>query len=152
MMASCVSILSKRKSECLHAGIEKIDFESTVFHCALLANELIQAVALNGARAGCVGIGAVIVARRSAVKFDCETNRLAIFRGTEDQVQVAGVKAEDNFSGDGLEHGAFVAHFPASAQSPLIQRKARLRTVGFARIFGDGLSGSEISSALVSHI
>src|ERR1700685_686794 len=81
MMASCVSILSKRKSECLHAGIEKIDFESTVFHCALLANELIQAVALNGARAGCVGVGAVIVAGRSAVKFDGETNRLALFRG-----------------------------------------------------------------------
>src|ERR1700678_294291 len=103
MMASCVSILSKRKSECLHAGIEKIDLESPVFHRALLANELIQAVALNGARAGCVGVGAVIVAGRSAVKFDGETNRLAIFRGTEDQVQIAGVKAKNDFAGDGLE-------------------------------------------------
>ena len=126
-MASRVSILSESKSERFHARVKEFNLECSVFHRALLADQLIQPVPLDRARAVCVGIGSVVVSRRGAVQFDYETNWLAIFCGAEDQVKVAGMKAENNFAGNGFQHSAFFAYFPASAQSPLIQRKPGLR-------------------------
>ena len=82
----------------MHAGIEEFDFESAVFDCTFLAYQLIEAVALDCAGSAGVGVAAVIIPRGCSVERDFEADGFAVFRGAEDQVQVARVKAEDNFS------------------------------------------------------
>src|SRR5579862_4487484 len=99
MMASWSSILTKRKSKRLHAGVEKINLECSVFYRPLLPDQLVQAIPLNRAGSACIGIGAVVFPGRSTVEFDGETNWLAVFCGAQHQVKIARVKPEDNFSG-----------------------------------------------------
>src|ERR1700693_5299058 len=152
MMASWFSILAECKSKRLHTRIEKINLECSVFHRPLLPNQLVQAIPLNRAGSACVGIGAVVFPGRSTVEFDGETNRYPVFCGAQHQVKVARVKPEDNLTGKGFKHCAFLAHFPASAQGPLIQRKPGLRAVRFARVFSHRLGRSKISSAFVSYV
>lgn len=59
-MASWFLILAERKSKRLHAGIEKINLECSVFYRPLLPDQLVQAIPLNRAGSACVGIVAVV--------------------------------------------------------------------------------------------
>src|ERR1700722_11191752 len=120
MMPSWSSILTKRKRKRLHARIEKINLECSIFHRPLLPNQLIQAIPLNRAGSACVGVGTVITSGWCAIEFGRETNRFPIFCGTQHQVKIARMKPEDNLTGQRFKHRAFLAHFPASAQGPLI--------------------------------
>jgi hypothetical protein len=107
--------LAEGEGEGLHSGIEKFNFESSVFDRAFLADELIEAMTWNGASACGVGVAAVVIAGGGAVECDFEADGLAIFRGAQNQVQIARVEAEDNFAGGCFENGAFGADFPTAA-------------------------------------
>src|ERR1700722_6847191 len=152
MMASWYSISTKRKSKRLHAGIEKINLECSVFHRPLLPDQLVQAIALNRAGSACVGVSPVVFPRRSTVEFDRETNRFPVFCGAQHKVKIARMKPENDLAGKRFKHSAFLTHFPASAQGPLIQRKPGLRAVRFSRVFSHRLDRSKISSAFVSNV
>src|ERR1700735_1880814 len=97
-----------------------------------------------------VGVAAVVVARSSAIEVDFEAEGLAIFCGAKNQVQIARVKAEDDFAGGCIEDRTFGAYFPGAAQRPLIQSEARLRNVGHAGGLREELGGSEVLGAVVS--
>jgi hypothetical protein len=107
--------LTEGEGEGLHSGIEKFNFESAIFDCAFLADQLIKAMALDCSGAGGVGVAAVVVARGCAVERDFEADGLAIFCGAQNQMQVTRVEAENNFARGGIEDGAFGAYFPSAA-------------------------------------
>src|ERR1700733_6358676 len=109
-------------------------------------------MALDCAGSAGVGVAAVVVAWSGSVECDFKADRLAIFRGAEDEMQVARVKAEDDFAGSRFEDSTFGAHLPRAAERPLIQRKPRLRSVGHARVLGEELGGGEVLGAFVTYI
>ena len=59
---------------------------------ALLAHELVEPLAGHHALALGVGVRAMVVAERLAVEGRDEAHRLAVFAGTEHQMQVSGVE------------------------------------------------------------
>src|ERR1700678_993159 len=107
-------ISTKREGKCLHAWVEEFNFERPVFYRPLLPDQLIQTMFLNRASAVCIGVAAMVLAGRGSIQCDPETNRLAAFPRSENQVQVPSVKPKRNFPRSCLKHGAFFAHLPAS--------------------------------------
>ena len=89
--------------------------KSSVFDCAFLADELVEAMALYCSGAACVGVDAVIVAGRGAVERDFEADGLAIFCRAQNQMQIARVKTEDDFARSGIEDRAFGADLPTAS-------------------------------------
>jgi len=123
-MASPLSTSPKRKRIYLYAGIEKFDFECAVFHFSFLANQLVQAVFLHHPLALCVGVYAVVFAWRGAVYANAKPHRLAIFAGSQNQMQVPRMKAEEHLSRGGYQRRVLIAHSPVSSESPLIDGQA----------------------------
>src|ERR1700733_8592689 len=78
-IASPSSLSSECEGKSLYARIEKFNFKRPIFHFALLPDQLIQPVLLHNARALLVGVHAVILAGRGAIKPHAETHGLSIF-------------------------------------------------------------------------
>src|SRR5262245_14814961 len=89
--------LAEREGESLHAGIEKFDLESPVFHRSFLPDELIQAMFLHRTGAVHIGIAAVVVTGRRAIELHFEANGLVILCA-ENEMQIARMKAECDFA------------------------------------------------------
>src|ERR1700727_2050715 len=70
--------LAKRERECLHAWIQELDLECSIFHRPLLPDEVIKPVPLYCACTVVVGIDAMIVSRCRDVQFHGEADRPAI--------------------------------------------------------------------------
>src|SRR5580704_6736987 len=143
---------TKRERECLHAWIKELDLESSIFHRPPLPDQLIEAVPLHCSQTVVVYIDAVIITRRRAVQLHFEADWLAIVVGSQDEVKIAGVKAEDNLPRGGLKRGAFCTDLPTTAESPLIERESgfwRISTVG---ILNNRLGGREVFCPMVADV
>jgi hypothetical protein len=80
----------------VHIRDQKLDSESPILYCAVLTNQLVQAVFGDRAVAVRVDIHAVIRSGGFAVYCDSEADGLPILRGPQDQMKVSGVKTIDN--------------------------------------------------------
>jgi hypothetical protein len=143
---------AKRERECLHAWIQEFNLECSIFHWPLLPDELIKPVPLHRSGTVVVGIDAVIVTWRRAVQFHGEADWFAILGGSQDEVKVARMKAENNPAGDRLQHCAFRTDLPTPAESPLIERHSGLWRVGTLRILSDRFGGSEMFCPMVADV
>ena len=146
------NFLTKRERKRLHSWIKELNLESSIFHPPFLPDELIEPVILDCSRPVVVGIDSVVVTWSSAVQFYDESDRLAILSGSQHEVKIAGMKTENDLSGDGLKYRAFLTDLPTPAESPLIERKSglwRIRTLG---ILSDRLGGSEMFCPMIADV
>ena len=109
----------------LDAGIEEADLEGVVGDRAALADELVEPLSRHQALAFGVDISAVAVAGRSAVDGDAEAHGLAVCRGSEDQMQVAGVEPVDDAPALRVENGMLAADRPVARQRPFVDPRRR---------------------------
>src|SRR6516165_4322211 len=143
---------AKRKRERLHTGIEEFDFKGSVLYRPFLPDELIKPVTLNCPQAVQIGISTVIFSWRCAIQRHFETDRLVLFRGSQDEMKVACVKAIDDLPRGRLQYGTLLVHLPTPAKGPLIKRESRERSIGLAGILGDRLLRGKVLRPMVADI
>ena len=78
----------------LHAGIEEFDFEGAIRDRAVLPDQLIEPLPIDGALAVGIGVGAMVGAGRGAVERHAEPDRFAVRGRAEHKMQIAGMKAD----------------------------------------------------------
>src|SRR4051812_37084598 len=110
------------EGEDLRAGVEELDLECAVGNGAGLADELVKAMAGNLPLPRRVDVHAGGGPGRLTVERDAKADRLA--RGAaEDEVEIAGVKAEGDAAAGRLRHCHLRPDGPAPGKRPLIQRQ-----------------------------
>ena len=80
----------------MNARIQELNCERTVTYHIVLSDKLVQTLAVDNALTVCIGVGAVIRAGRIAVNSHAKSYRFAVRSGTQDEMQIAGVKPIDN--------------------------------------------------------
>src|SRR5262249_27444035 len=85
------SLPAKGEGEGLGAGIAAVELEVMLANRSVLPDELVKALAVDGAIAICVDVHAVVVARCRAIDRDTEADALSGLRRAQHQVQVARV-------------------------------------------------------------
>src|SRR4029079_19166983 len=100
--------------------------EGAVADRAVLAHQLVEALAGHRTRPARRNVDPRLPARLLAVEGHAETNRLAA-RRTKDEVQVARVEAERNPGSCGKRAGALRSVDPLPLEAPVVERQRRGR-------------------------
>src|SRR5690606_27092037 len=112
---------SERKGVGMHAGIEEFDFESAFLHGAVLADQLIQTVAVHLAAAVGRYITACRCTRGLPIDAYREAHRLARVPWRQHQMQVTRMETECDATTGLLQLRVFLTHGPTPVQRPLIE-------------------------------
>jgi hypothetical protein len=80
----------------MNSSIQELYCECAVTYLVVLSDKLIQTLAVDDAATVRIGVGAVIRARRFSVNGHAKSNWFAIPSGTQDEMQIAGMKPIHN--------------------------------------------------------
>src|SRR6185312_15812138 len=139
------------KSEGLGPRIEEFDLKCTVGDRIGLADQLVEALVGNVAIASGIGVHTMGRAGWLAIQSDAEAYRLAVGPWPQHQMQITGMKAEDDSPPRLVQAGFLFSDGPAPAQAPFVQGQKLRRRVSGGFVVGDR-AGDEIVAAAISDI
>jgi hypothetical protein len=111
-----MSFESECSAECESVGmnsrIQKLNCERAVTYHIILSDELIQTLVVDDALPVCIGVGAVIRTRHISVNRHAKSYRFAVRGGTQDKMQIAGVKPIHNTATHSIEDRILTSNRP----------------------------------------
>ncbi len=105
----------------MHSWNGKRNLKGAVLNAAMLANQLIQTIFCHCAVTVRICIHAVVRAGSHAIYRDTKTDRLAILRRPQDEMQIASMKAIANTAGCGKQGCDLTFIFPFANKGPLVE-------------------------------
>src|SRR5262252_9479265 len=144
--------LAERKRKRLDAGIEKLDLERPIFNGSLLADQLIQTVAVDDAVALFVDVHARIVERRRAVEQHAKAHGLAARFRTKHEMEIARVKTKDDLAVRLCREGLLLADVPPALEPPLVDVQPARSRVAFVVVALDVFRGCPVFLSQVADV
>src|SRR5215467_4210115 len=144
--------LAERKRKRLDAGIEKLDLERPVFNRSLLADQLIQTIAVDDAVALLVDVHTRIVERRSAVEQYAKTHGLAARLRTKHEMEIARVKAKDDLAVRLCRESLLLPDVPPALEPPLVDVQSSRSRVAFVVVALDVFRGGPVFLSQVADV
>jgi hypothetical protein len=114
-------LLAEGEHECLHAGGEEGDLERAVVDGSRLAKQLIKPLLGDGSAALFVGVESVSVAGRFTIDEYAVRHGSTSRTRSHDEVDVAGVEAEEDSAAGAVEDALPTLDRPISCKSPMVQ-------------------------------
>src|SRR2546425_6204122 len=112
---------AERESKSLHAGIEKLDLESSIGDGLRLPDQLIHPLLGDRAVALVVDVDSVSSARRFSIDEHAKAHGSPWHRRSHDELEIAGVKAVRDPPVGLVEHGRRFPYRPIAQQGPAIE-------------------------------
>ena len=140
------------KYVCLDAGCEEGDHERTVGDRSRLANQLIEPLLGYASAALFVGVEAVRIAGTFTVDQYPEHHRSTLRTRSHDEVDVAGVEAEEDSAAGAVEHDRPTFDRPIPFESPMVQIQPVGRDVGVGLVEDCTVVRCEASCLLVAEV
>src|SRR5436190_513628 len=109
--------------DALNARIKEFDFECAVGDGAVLADELVEPLSGDRALSCGIDIGAVVAAGWRAIDSNAEAHRLAVRRGAEHEMKIAGMEPVNDAAAFLVERGVFSADRPVPREPPLVKTR-----------------------------
>src|SRR5690606_10659093 len=125
------------------ARLREADLEHALA-VALLADELVQALAVDAAVPVGVDVAAGVLARRLAVEGDAEAQRAPVAAWCHHQVQVAAAETDGEGRVGASRLRVFGFHLPLSRERPLVRGQLRRPLVVPSAPLGEELVGEAL--------
>jgi hypothetical protein len=114
---------TERKRVGANSRIQELNCERAVPYRAFLSGKLIKTGAINDALTLRISVGAVIDARWLSVNGHAKSDRFVVRAGTQDEMQIAGVKSIHNTATFSIEDCILTTDRPIARQASLIKLK-----------------------------
>src|SRR2546421_4397406 len=145
-------VSTERERKHLHARIEKLDLDKSISDGLQLSDQLIQALFGNRAVALVVGVNAVSSARRLSVDEHPKTYGSSTRRRSHDEVEVAGVKAEDDPPVSLVQPRGLFPDRPITGKRPFIEPQSGGDGVDAGRVRRRPTGRREVLGAVIAEI